>query len=209
MTRTGVKNRGSRGAGERTRERVIAAAVETLKTEGFAGASARAIARAGDFNQALVFYYFGSVNDLLLAALDATSTERMARYREVVSTVDTLPELIRVATEIHREDLDGGHIAVLAEMMAASTTFPELRPEITARIEPWIVFAQEAIERHLEGSPFASMVPSGDAAFAIVALYLGIEMLAHLDGEGARTESLFASGERMAALLGPLLGPGR
>jgi AcrR family transcriptional regulator len=205
MTRTGVRNRGTREAGERTRERLIAAAVQTLKTEGFAGASARAIARTGDFNQALVFYYFGSVNDLLLAALDATSAERMARYRGAVTQVETLPELLRVATEIYREDLDEGHIAVLAEMMAASTTFPELRPEIAARIEPWIVFAREAIERQLDGSSLASLVPSDDAAFAIVALYLGIEMLAHLDNEGARAESLFASGERLAALLGPLI----
>ena len=62
-----------------TKERIVVAALETLKEEGFAGTSARAIARRGNFNQALIFYHFGTLNDLLLAALDRTSAERMAR----------------------------------------------------------------------------------------------------------------------------------
>jgi AcrR family transcriptional regulator len=44
---------------------------------GFAGASAREIARRADCNQALVFYHFGSVTELLLAGLD-DSTRRLA-----------------------------------------------------------------------------------------------------------------------------------
>jgi AcrR family transcriptional regulator len=45
---------------------------------GFAGASAREIARRADCNQALVFYHFGSVTELLLAGLDDVSTRRLA-----------------------------------------------------------------------------------------------------------------------------------
>src|SRR5947208_16019504 len=56
------------GPGEATRKRIVMAAVETLKQEGFAGTSARAVARTGGFNQALVFYHFGSMTELLLAA---------------------------------------------------------------------------------------------------------------------------------------------
>ena len=58
-----------RAAGVSTKEQIVGAAIETLRTEGFGGTSARAIARIGDFNQALIFYHFGSVNGLLLEAL--------------------------------------------------------------------------------------------------------------------------------------------
>ena len=50
-----------------TREKLIDAARSCLLTEGIAGASARAIARHGDLNQALVFYHYGSVEGLLAA----------------------------------------------------------------------------------------------------------------------------------------------
>jgi AcrR family transcriptional regulator len=202
MTKAGVRSRGRRATGQATRQRVVEAAIETLKTQGFAGARARAIARTGGFNQALVFYYFGSVNELLLAALDATSASRMKRYRMSVAEAQSLPGLVEVATEIYREDLESRHIKVLAELMAASTTFPELRAEIAERVEPWVMFTRHAVERLLDGSPLAPLMPSNDLAFAIVALYLGMEMLTNLDGDRSRAESLFESAGRLTGLLG-------
>jgi AcrR family transcriptional regulator len=193
-------------AGPTTRQRIVEAALDTLKSEGFAGASARAIARTGGFNQALVFYHFGTVNGLLLAALDETSSRRLARYRQAVGDVDDLPGLLRVAADVYREDLDAGHITVLAEMLAGSTTYPELRAPIAERVAPWVDFTREALERVLGASGVGALVPLEDVAFAIVALYLGVEVLTHLDGDRRRAESMFAAGDRIAALLGSLSG---
>ena len=60
-----------------TRRVLVEAAIETLKDVGYAGASARAIAERAGSNQGLVFYHFGSVANLLLAALDAVSADRL------------------------------------------------------------------------------------------------------------------------------------
>ncbi|HEX9969944.1 MAG TPA: TetR/AcrR family transcriptional regulator [Acidimicrobiales bacterium] len=204
MAKAGAK--AGTGAKGSTRERIVEAALDTLKAEGFAGASARAIARTGGFNQALVFYYFGSVNELLLAALDATSEHRMARYQEAVDEVRTLPDLFRVASAIYKEDLAAGHMTVLAELIGGSAAHPELRREIAARVTPWVAFTEAAIVRILGESPVAQVVPPADMAYAIVALYLGIEMLTHLDGDDSRAGSLFDAGERVAGLLSALLG---
>ena len=68
------------GRSAATKRSLVAAAIETLKTEGFAGASARAIAARAGCNQALIFYHFGSVVTLLLAALDEVSASRLERY---------------------------------------------------------------------------------------------------------------------------------
>src|SRR3954447_9717278 len=98
-----------RQTGEATRQRIVEATLETLKNEGFAGATSRAIARAGGFNQALIFYHFGSLDGLLLAALDKTSAERLQRYREAVDGADSSEELAQVAATVYAEDRDRGH----------------------------------------------------------------------------------------------------
>jgi AcrR family transcriptional regulator len=190
-----------------TKDRMVEAAVGTLKQEGFAGASARAIGRRGGFNPTLIFYHFGSVNDLLLAALDRTSEQRMERYREAVGEVDALPALLQAAGEIYREDLDSGHITVLAEMIAGAAAVPELGPEITARMDPWIRFTEEAIARALQDSPLADIIPVRDAAFAIVSLYLGIELITHLEGDRSRAESLFSLALSLAPAFEGILRP--
>src|ERR687884_1544363 len=99
-------------AGGDTRRQILEAALATLKTEGFAGATSRAIARAGGFNQALIFYHFGSLDSLLLAALDATSAERMERYRAAIDDAETVDELLGVAARVHAEDRKTGHTTV-------------------------------------------------------------------------------------------------
>ena len=74
-----------------TKQRVVAAALETLREEGFAGTTTRAIARRGGFNQALVFYYFGSMDALLLAALDSTNEQRLEAYRSALADAPPRP----------------------------------------------------------------------------------------------------------------------
>ena len=173
MAKSGPNGAIARSIREGTRSRIVEAAVQTIKERGFAATSARAIAATGGFNQALVFYHFGSVNDLLIAALDHTSELRMARYRAAIDSVESLPELLAVASEAYREDLAGGHIKVLAEMIAGASAMPELGPEIAARMQPWITFTEEAVIRVMAGSSVGPLVPSGDLAFAIVSMYLG------------------------------------
>jgi AcrR family transcriptional regulator len=183
-----------------TRMKLIDAAVETLKAEGFAGSSARAIAERAGLNQGLIFYHFGSVANLLLAALDAVSAIRMAQYGTAVERVASPTELVDVATDIFKEDLDAGHVAVLVEMIAGASSTPGLGAEVSARLGPWFSFAEQAVTSTL-GPPLDSVLPPGDVAYAIVALYLGLEMLTHLDGDRARALGLFDHAKNLAVLL--------
>jgi len=193
----------SRSAG--TRRRLVEAATEILKDQGFAGASARVIADRAGVNQGLVFYHFGSVTNLLLVALDAVSADRMARYGEAVARVRSPAELVDVASSIFREDLDAGYVSVLVAMISGASSTEGLGAEVARRIEPWIGFAQGAIEGAMEGSPLQSVVPADDMAFGIVALYLGMELLTHLGGVRAPADALF---DRAASLVGLLTGLG-
>jgi AcrR family transcriptional regulator len=190
-----------------TRRALVEAAVEVLKTEGFGGASARAIAGRAGCNQGLVFYYFGSVVNLLLEALDSVSEVRLSHYGKAVGGVGSLTDLVDVAASIFEEDLDAGHVTVLVEMIAGSSSTPGLGLEVAKRIKPWTHFARQAIDASLDGSPLGSVLPSEELAFAVVALYVGLEMLSHLDGDRAPALELFDRARQMAALTAVLGTP--
>jgi AcrR family transcriptional regulator len=189
------------GRSEGTKQVLVTAAIDTLKSDGFAGASARAIAGRAGCNQALVFYHFGSVANLLLAALDAVSKDRLERYSAALEPVGSASQLVDVAAAIFREDLNSGYVTVLVEMIAGASSVPGLGAEVAARIAPWTAFARRAVEETMAGSPLRSVVPADQAGYGIVALYLGLELLSHLDGDPAPALALFDRAKQLSTLL--------
>ena len=184
------------------------AAFETLRANGFAGTSARSIARVGGFNQALIFYHFGSVNDLLIAALDWSAKQRMTRYREALTGIDDLPRLMDAAASLYKEDAESGHTTVLAELFAASLAVPALAAQLTARMEPWIAFTEELLRKFFGRLPLAGLVDVRAAAQATLAMYLGIDLLVHADGDRSRADSVFEEARRLGRAFHSLLeGP--
>src|SRR3984885_3256224 len=106
MAKSGTASRvatrdSSRSAG--TRSQLVDAAVETLKADGFAGSSARAIAERAGLNQGLIFYHFGSVANLLLAGLDSVSALRMEQYGAALERVGSPSELVDVGMATFKE----------------------------------------------------------------------------------------------------------
>lgn len=190
-----------------TREQILEAALATLRSDGFAGATSRAIARAGGFNQALVFYHFGTLDGLLLAALDRSSEERLARCREEVAAAGTLEELVALAARVSREDEEGGHMTVVSQMVAGSISRPELAPAMVERLQPWIELVEEALHKGLGQTPLPALLPLRDLAYAVVTFYLGVNLLTHLDEGGTRTDALFERFEQLAPLLGAVIPP--
>jgi len=192
--------------GSATRDRILDAALATLRRDGFARTSARSIARTGEFNQALIFYHFGSVNDLLLAALDRISALRMARYREVLGTASNLAELARHGRTLYLEDIASGHSTVLAELLAASSGNSPLRDEMLKRMRPWLEFTEDFIAQFFEGSPLSALVDARAASTTLLALYIGLDVVIHLEQDSSRATAVFDAGDRVAAALGALLG---
>ncbi|MFD0327143.1 TetR/AcrR family transcriptional regulator [Streptacidiphilus monticola] len=167
-------------ASQETRRALIAGAIATLREVGHAKASAREIAGRAGCNQALVFYHFGSVNGLLIAALDHVAEQRRARYQALVDDAKGLGGLAQAARQVFEEDLTAGHTAVLLELLAAAQTDPQLRPgrRTTA---PLAEFAADAVR----GTLLGRLLPADEVAHAVVAMYLGLELLAAVDGDPA------------------------
>jgi AcrR family transcriptional regulator len=191
------------GRRDETRAALVAGAIEALREDGFAGASARVIARRAGCNQALIFYHFGSVNDLLVAALEEISTRRMAAYRGLLAHTGTLGGLVDAARTIFSEDLAAGHVTVLVEMISGAQSVPGLGDRVRACLEPWREFAQTAIRDVLSTMPVpvSTLVPAEQAAHAVVAGILGLELLAHLDGDQAAAVAVFDQARAAGDLL--------
>lgn len=184
-----------------TRAALIAAAITTLRESGFAAASARRIAKEAECNQALIFYHFGSVPDLLVAALEDVSARRMADYRGLLDRTGTLGELVSAARVIFEQDLDDGNVAVLVEMISGAQSVPGLGERVSACLAPWRSFAETAVRDVLASSPFGSLAPSDEVAHGVVAGILGLEMLANLDGDRASALALFDRARSLGELL--------
>jgi AcrR family transcriptional regulator len=188
-----------------TRDRILEAAFSTLRDEGYSGASARAIAARGKFNQALIFYHFGGVDEALLAALDRSTEKRLARYAELFGEAKTLEQMASTAWVLFKEDLDTGHVKVLGELIAAGSSNKELGEQVATRVEPSLAFTRATFDRVIGGSPLGMFIGTEDAAYALAALYLGLELLCNLSGSSERAGSLFAVAGRIAPFLDVML----
>jgi hypothetical protein len=89
---------------------------------------------------------------------------------------------------------------VLGEMVSGGVSDASLGGEVAARIEPWIELVELKLEQLLDGTPALALASPRDLAFGLVALYFGVDMLSHLQGEHARAESLLDLAARLAAL---------
>ena len=84
----GEIRRGRRPGGPDTRAAILAAAREMFAAQGFAGTSVRAVATKAGVDAALVHHYFGTKDDLFLAALAITVDPRVALVPVIEGGVD-------------------------------------------------------------------------------------------------------------------------
>lgn len=196
----------------RTQDQIVAAALRTLITDGLAGATARAIARAGNFNQALIFYHFGTVRDLLLAALDESSERRLLSYEQTLADVGLIRDLVPCLRRLYDEDVRSGHVRIVQELAAGASSDPKLGDALRRRMEPWLELVEDVSTRFIHGTMLEGVVSIPDLSFATIAAYLGVETISGMGGlpkagsGAAPVDSLFELAERLSPLIDGLLG---
>ncbi|ROV65929.1 MULTISPECIES: TetR/AcrR family transcriptional regulator [Streptomyces] len=193
--------------GADTRTKLMEGALRTLAEHGIAKISARSVAASAGVNQALVFYHFGSVDELLAAACRYGAEQRVARHRDRLTAVTTLAELLRCGRELHEEERAGGHVAFLAQMLAGAQTQARLAPATAAGLDLWTAEIEKVLVRILADSPLGEFTDPAGLARAVTGAFVGLEMYEGVDPEGA--ERAFEALEQLAALAGVLdeLGP--
>lgn len=168
-----------------TRTKLLEGALRTLTEQGIARTSARTIATAAGVNQALVFYHFGSVDELLGAACHHGAEQRVSRYRDRLAEVTSLAELLEFGREMHAEERAAGQVAVLGQMLAGAQTQPRLAEAARRGLHLWIDEIEQVLARVLTGSPIADLTDTAGLARAVAASFVGLELYEGVDQEGA------------------------
>lgn len=189
------------------RARIVESALQSLVREGYANTSARTIAAAGDFSPALVFYHFGSVDALLLAALDHVSAERLSRYRRRLDGVRMVGDLVAGMHELYIEDQRDGYLTAVQEIVGGMAFDRELGAEIVRRMQPWVDYAESLADGILATSPLRGLIDPSVIGTAAIALYMGLEIVARMrGGDAGGSEALMATLTQAAPFVDAVIG---
>lgn len=194
------RKRGRGADTDKMKADLVSAAFETLRHTGFRGATARGIASRAGCNQSAIYYHFGGIPPLLVECLRVSSLERLERYRDRLGSIEDPQQILAELADLHADDIESGHLAVLAELVGGVTAEPELRDGLAATVQPWMDFVTERIVVAGAQTPFGPMIPAAELSEVVFALMLGTQMLGALDGDDDRFLR-FINLSRMAAAL--------
>ncbi len=111
-----------------TRLRLIEATVQIMHDEGYAAATSRRVAAKAGVKQALVYYYFPTMDDLFLEVLRAGADDALEQMRTALTADDPLRALWRINSDPRRTVLN-------TEFMALANHRKAIRSELKAYAE--------------------------------------------------------------------------
>lgn len=182
-----------------TRQKLLDAALITLRDKGIAGTSARMIAGRAEVSQGLVFYHFGSVHALIDAACRAATAARVDVYRERFAQVGSLAELLGLGRELHEAERAAGSVTVMAQVLAGAQQDAALVEAGKHSLDLWMAEIEATIHRVMRDSPIADAMDIPGLARAISAAFIGLELYEGVDPDGAA--SAFAALDQLSALI--------
>ena len=165
-------------ASQDLRTRLIDAAVRVLAREGFAHASARAIAQEAGTVNGSIFYYFGSMDGLLAGVASALADRGIARIREGLGGDRAHVEWPARLSTVLRKEAEGEDGRAVMELFVGARTSPALAAEVRKAIDRAIEYATTEMQAVLGTSPITQVVPLPLVAEVAAAAFLGIEVLA-------------------------------
>ena len=131
-------------------EALLDAAERLLVEHGHAGITTRRVAAEARVNHGLVHYYFGSVENLLVRALERFTERLVERQRDLYAADAPFPEKWRTAMRYLVDD-DARYEKIWLELQALAWNRPELRERLADVNAEWRALLTEAFrEPHRE-----------------------------------------------------------
>ncbi|MDQ2636117.1 MAG: TetR/AcrR family transcriptional regulator [Actinomycetota bacterium] len=110
------------------RQRLIEATAQIIRDEGYAAATSRRVAAAAGVKQALVYYYFPTMDDLYVEVLRAGAEASLTRMRAALTDSDPLRTLWLMNSDLRLTGLN-------TEFMAMANHRKAIRKELKAYAE--------------------------------------------------------------------------
>jgi AcrR family transcriptional regulator len=112
-----------RAATEEKRRRILDAAEDIMRTDGYAAVSSRRVGTAAGIQASLVHYYFATLDDLFVAVLTRRADRTVARMADALASSTPLRAWWDLASDPHGSVL-------LVELLAAANHRPALESEV-------------------------------------------------------------------------------
>src|SRR5919201_2389009 len=133
--------------GETTRELILDAASDALRTEGGAATTTRAVAERAGVRLSLVHYHFGGKGGLLAALLERENARLLARQEALYAGPEPLAAKWRTACAYLREDLRSGYARILWELWAVGLADEDLAQRWRDAMAGWRTLLEDVAER--------------------------------------------------------------
>lgn len=170
-----------------TRRKLIDATIDVLRTEGITRVSARVVAARADLNQALIFYHFGTLPQLIDAAAKHAADASADHYREILRDVDTWSALLQAVRRLRTAEQAAGNVALMAQLMAGGQHDAALAAVAGYGMDRWVAEMETVLHRVLRGSVLADVADARGLARIVCAGFIGLDLYDGVDPDGGGT----------------------
>lgn len=184
-----------------TKARLIDAARTVTCTTGVAGASGRLIAAEAAVNQALIFYHFHTVVELIEAASNHFVDRAVADYRVALSEASTVDELMTVTRMLHQQQNNSGNVAFMTQILAAAGQDPAIGRAAAYAITVWTAQTRAALSQTSADTVLEHLIDLDELAELITASLIGIELYATAGNAEPALGALAAIGRLVDSLI--------
>jgi AcrR family transcriptional regulator len=180
-------------------EAILDAAEDLLVDVGYARITTRRLAERAGVNQGLVHYYFGSMEEVLLQAVERFTSRLVERQRSMYASDAPFIEKWRAAMSYLEEDSDSGYQKILLELYALGWNNEAIRNRMRHVHEQWMDVLLPSFEAGLtELGVDKERYPVG-AIVSLVATFNEGIMLERLSGIDSGHRELLEMIERLLA----------
>jgi AcrR family transcriptional regulator len=173
-------------------EAFLDAAERLLIAVGHAGITTRRLASEAGLNQGLIHYYFGSLDEVLLQALERFTARLIERQRAMYRVDAPFIDKWRRAMRYLEQDLAAGYQKIWLELQALGWNRPEIRARVARVNAEWRAVLTEAFGKAADDYGLDADAFPLDALVSLVMTFnQGIE-LERLSGVSEGHDALFA-----------------
>jgi AcrR family transcriptional regulator len=188
-----------------TRERLLKAAAELFRRQGYAGASLEAVAEAAGFTKGAVYSNFATKVDLYIAlmeryvAAETGAQRRLLEDQALDAFLDGLQE--KFVRQVKQDPLS---VVLDIEFWLAASRDPQIREKIVAGAEAWRTQMGQVIDQQLARAGVKSQLSGRELGIILHALAGGLALNHHLEPDAIDPELLVRAARVLVGLDPPL-----
>ena len=180
-------------------EAILDAAECLLVDVGYARITTRRLAERAGVNQGLVHYYFGSMEEVLLQAVERFTSRLVERQRSMYASDAPFIEKWRAAMSYLEEDSDSGYQKILLELYALGWNNEAIRNRMRHVHEQWMDVLLPSFEAGLTELGVDKGKYPVEAIVSLVSTFNQGIMLERLSGVDSGRRALLEMIERLLA----------